>query len=121
MNILIVDDSKAMRAIVIRAVKAAGFADAAYREAGNGREAMVAISESVPDIVLTDWNMPEMSGFELIQAIRASHGGVKIGMLTSESDPSLRDQALQAGASFLLQKPFTPDAVKVALENLLHL
>ena len=68
MNILIVDDSKDMRAIVIRAVKAAGYADASYREAGNGMEAMVAIRESVPDIVLTDWNMPQMSGFELIQA-----------------------------------------------------
>ncbi len=119
MNILIVDDSKAMRAVVTRAVKAAGFADATYREAGNGVEAMAAIRAAAPDLVLTDWNMPEMSGFELIQAIRAEGHAVKIGMVTSESDPGLRNQALQAGALFLLCKPFTPDAVRAVLQPML--
>ena len=119
MNILIVDDSKAMRSLVTRAVKAAGFSDATYREAGNGVEAMAAIRATMPDLVLTDWNMPEMSGFELIQAIRAEGFGVKIGMVTSEADPGLREQALQAGALFLLYKPFTPDAVKAVLQQVL--
>ncbi len=120
MNILIVDDSKAMRAIVMRAVKAAGFADASYREASNGVEGLAAVREAAPDLLLTDWNMPEMSGFELIQAVRAEHPELKIGMVTSESDASLREQALQAGAAFLLQKPFTPDAVKTALKSALR-
>lgn len=119
MNILIVDDSKAMRGLVTRAVKAAGFADASYREAGNGVEAMAAIRESPPDLVLTDWNMPEMSGFELIQAIRAEGHTFKVGMVTSESLPALHEQARQAGALFLLCKPFTPDAVKAVLQPLL--
>jgi len=114
-NILIVDDSKAMRGIVMRAVKAAGFADATYREAGNGAEALAAIRAQKPDLVLTDWNMPEMSGFELVQAVRAEGHALKIGMVTSESNPELREQALAAGALFLLYKPFTPDAVKAAL------
>ncbi|MFL5271874.1 MAG: response regulator [Anaeromyxobacteraceae bacterium] len=115
MNILIVDDSKAMRAIVIRAVKAAGFADSTYREAGDGAEALAAVHAASPDLVLTDWNMPEMSGFELIQALRKEGNAVKVGLVTSESDPGLREQALQAGALFVLAKPFTPDAVKAAL------
>ncbi len=119
MNILIVDDSKAMRSLVTRAVKAAGFADATYREAGNGVEALVAIRATMPDLVLTDWNMPEMTGFELIKAIRAEGFGMKIGMVTSEADPGLRDQAIQAGALFLLCKPFTPDAVKAVLQPML--
>ena len=115
MNILIVDDSKAMRGIVMRAVKAAGLADATYQEAGNGVEALAAIRGAEPDLILTDWNMPEMSGFELIKAVRAEGRQVKIGLVTSESDPKLRDQALEAGAAFVLSKPFTPDAVKAAL------
>jgi len=119
MDILIVDDSKAMRGIVMRAVKAAGFADATYREAGNGTEALAAVRGAEPDLILTDWNMPEMSGFELIKAIRAEGRKVKIGLVTSESDPALRDQALQAGAAFVLSKPFTPDAVKALLQPVL--
>ncbi len=116
MDILIVDDSKAMRGLVTRAVKAAGFTSATYREAGNGAEALAAIRAVPPDLVLTDWNMPEMSGFELVQAIRAEGHSCKIGMITSESLPALREQALQAGALFLICKPFTPDAVKAVLQ-----
>jgi two-component system chemotaxis response regulator CheY len=119
MDILIVDDSKAMRAIVMRAVKAAGFADASYREAGNGVEALAAIHAQAPDLVLTDWNMPEMSGFQLIQALRAEGRAVRVGLVTSESDGGLRDQALAAGALFILSKPFTPEAVKAALQPVL--
>ncbi len=119
MNILIVDDSKAMRGLVTRAVKAAGFGAASYREAGNGVEALAAIREVAPDLMLTDWNMPEMSGFELIQKVRAEGHSFKIGMVTSESHPALREQALQAGALFLLCKPFTPDALKSVLQPFL--
>ncbi len=116
MHILIVDDSKAMRAIVTRAVKASGFADASYQEAGNGAEALAAIQTRSPDLVLSDWNMPEMSGLQLLQALRAAGNQVKVGLVTSESDPAARDQAMQAGALFVLCKPFTPDAVKAALQ-----
>jgi two-component system chemotaxis response regulator CheY len=119
MNILIVDDSKAMRGIVMRAVKAAGFEAASYREAANGAEALAAIHAQAPDLVLTDWNMPEMSGFQLIEALRAEGSAVKIGLVTSESDPALREKALAAGALFLLTKPFTPDAVKAAIAPVL--
>jgi two-component system, chemotaxis family, chemotaxis protein CheY len=119
LNILIVDDSKAMRAIVMRAVKAAGLADASYKEASNGAEALAAIRASQPDLVLSDWNMPEMSGFELIQALRAEGNGVKVGLVTSETNPELRKQALDAGAIFMLAKPFTPDVVKAALQQVL--
>ncbi len=119
MNILIVDDSKAMRGIVMRAVKAAGLAHASYQEAANGAEALAAIRAAPPDLVLTDWNMPEMSGLELIQALRAEGNAVKVGFVTSETDPALRQQALDAGALFVLAKPFTPGVVKDALQPVL--
>ncbi|HYD40136.1 MAG TPA: response regulator [Anaeromyxobacter sp.] len=118
MQILVVDDSKAMRSIVMRAVRQAGF-DATFAEAANGAEALKAIRSSPPALVMADWNMPEMSGIELLQALRAEGNTVKMGFVTSESDPSMRDLAFQAGALFMLTKPFTPDAIKAVLDPVL--
>ena len=118
MQILVVDDSKAMRSIVMRAVRQAGF-DATFVEATNGAEALKAIRASPPTLVMADWNMPEMSGIELLQKLRAEGNGVKMGFVTSESDPAMRDVAFQAGALFMLTKPFTPDAIKAVLQPVL--
>ena len=118
MQILVVDDSKAMRSIVMRAVRHAGF-DATFVEANNGVEALKAIRASPPTLVMADWNMPEMSGLELLQALRAEGADVKLGFVTSESDPAMRDMAFQAGALFMLTKPFTPDGIKAVLAPVL--
>lgn len=115
MQILIVDDSKAMRSIVMRALRQAGFENVSFREAANGKEALQAIREAAPDLVLADWNMPEMSGIELLQALRAEGNNVKFGFITSESDTSVRELAAKSGALFLISKPFPPEAVKAAL------
>ncbi|HET6439956.1 MAG TPA: response regulator [Anaeromyxobacter sp.] len=115
MQILVVDDSKAMRSIVMRAVRQAGY-DATFSEAANGAEALKAIRASPPALVMADWNMPEMSGIELLQALRAEGNEVRMGFVTSESDPGMRDMAFQAGALFMLTKPFTPDAIKAVLD-----
>jgi two-component system chemotaxis response regulator CheY len=115
MQILIVDDSRAMRSIVIRAVKSAGFEGASFREAQNGQEALAAVRDWKPDLVLSDWNMPEMSGIDLLKSLRAEGNPVRFGFVTSESDTSQRTLALDAGALFLISKPFTPDAVRDAL------
>jgi two-component system chemotaxis response regulator CheY len=115
MQILIVDDSRAMRSIVIRAVRAAGFEQASFREATNGAEALALVREWKPDLVVSDWNMPEMSGIELLRKLREEGNGVRLGFVTSESDPAQRDVAASAGALFLISKPFTPEAVKAAL------
>lgn len=64
---------------------------------------------------MADWNMPEMSGIELLQALRAEGNQVKVGFVTSESDPAMRDLAFQSGALFMITKPFTPDALKAVL------
>jgi two-component system, chemotaxis family, chemotaxis protein CheY len=115
MHILIVDDSRAMRSIVIRAVRAAGFDQASFREAANGAEALAAVRDWKPDLVVSDWNMPEMSGIDLLRKLRQEGNGVHLGFVTSESSPAQRDVAVAAGALFLISKPFTPDAVKAAL------
>ncbi len=117
MQILVVDDSRAMRSIVIRAVRAAGV-EAQFLEAQNGAEALAAIREAKPDLVLSDWNMPEMSGIDLLKALRAEGNGVAFGFVTSEGETSQRERAREAGALFLIVKPFSPDAVKEALAAL---
>ncbi len=119
MQILVVDDSKAMRSIVMRAVRQAGYEGVTFLEAANGAEALKAIRAAPPALVLADWNMPEMNGIDLLKALRAEGNAVKLGFVTSESDPAMRDQAFQAGAAFMLTKPFTPDAVKAVLAPVL--
>lgn len=119
MNILIVDDSKAMRMIVLRTLRQAGYGDHDVQEATNGREALEAIQLAPPDLVLTDWNMPEMSGLELVQTITDRELPIKVGMITSQGTAEMRQQAKNAGALFLLSKPFTADSFREALEPLL--
>ncbi len=118
MRILVVDDSRAMRSIVIRAVRQAGF-DATFAEAADGAEALRVIRHSPPALVMADWNMPGMNGMELLRSLRAEGSDVKMGFVTSESDPGMRKMAYRAGALFMLTKPFTPDAIKAVLRPVL--
>jgi two-component system, chemotaxis family, chemotaxis protein CheY len=115
MNILIVDDSKAMRMIVRRTLRQAGFGDHAIIEANNGKEALESVRQSVPDLILSDWNMPEMTGIDLLDNLRAAGISVKLGFITTERTPEMRARASEAGASFLIVKPFTPEDFKAAL------
>ena len=115
MKILIVDDSKAMRMIVRRQLNEIGLADAEYLEATNGVEGMAAVKEHQPDLVLSDWNMPEMTGIEMLEALNAEGVEVKLGFVTSESQDSYKERAVEAGAMFLISKPFNADTFKRAL------
>jgi two-component system, chemotaxis family, chemotaxis protein CheY len=112
MKVLIVDDSKAMRMIVARVLRQAGYANSVIREAADGSEALEAVRHQVPDLVLSDWNMPEMSGLDLLEALRAEGCEVPFGFVTSESTPEMRELANEAGAQFLIAKPFTPDSFR---------
>jgi two-component system chemotaxis response regulator CheY len=115
MKILIVDDSKAMRMIVRRTLRQAGFGDHSMSEASNGKEALESVRQSLPDLILSDWNMPEMSGIDLLENLRAADIPVKFGFITTERTPEMRGRASAAGASFLIVKPFTPEDFKTAL------
>jgi two-component system chemotaxis response regulator CheY len=115
MRILIVDDSKAMRSIVMRSLRQAGMGGHTFEESSNGQEALGAIRASPPDLVLADWNMPEMNGITLLQTLRAEGITTKFGFITSESSIDIRDMAITAGALFLLTKPFTVEALQKVL------
>jgi two-component system chemotaxis response regulator CheY len=119
MKILIVDDSKAMRMIVRRALTQAGFTNIEAIEASNGVEALQVIEQQSPDIVLSDWNMPEMKGIDLLKSLRAKGRKVPLGFITSESSPEIHEQAVDSGAAFVIVKPFTFAAIELALKPLM--
>jgi two-component system chemotaxis response regulator CheY len=119
MKILIVDDSRVMRSIVARTLRQAGFDDHDVVQAGNGVEALDVISEEEPDLVLSDWNMPEMTGIELLRTLRGQGDAIPFGFVTSEGSPEMRQRAEDAGAMFLIAKPFTPEAFAEVLEPVL--
>jgi two-component system, chemotaxis family, chemotaxis protein CheY len=119
MRILIVDDSKAMRLIVKRTLRQAGYGDHTVDEAEDGKEALEAILKAPPDLVLTDWNMPNMTGIELMEALKTQCPTVKAGFVTTEGTPEMRKRATDAGALFLITKPFTPENFKEALDRVL--
>jgi two-component system chemotaxis response regulator CheY len=108
-----------MRQIVKRTLRQAGYLDVEVCEAGNGREALEVIAGQEPDLVLCDWNMPEMSGIELLTSLRSRGRDVPFGFVTSEGSPEMREKALNAGALFLIAKPFTPEAFREALAPVL--
>lgn len=108
-TILIVDDSKAMRLILRRTLRQAGFTELSVVEACNGKEALDLILQSEPDFVLSDWNMPEMTGLELLNELRSRKNRVRFGFVTTEGGEEMRATASAAGALFLIAKPFGPE------------
>jgi two-component system chemotaxis response regulator CheY len=119
MKILVVDDSKAMRMIVMRTLRQAGFDGHTFLEAENGVLAHQSIAASSPDLVLCDWNMPEMNGIELLEKLNAEGRKIKFGFITSEASNEMREKATAAGALFLIGKPFTAEAFQSVLQPIL--
>jgi len=105
---LIVDDSASMRQLVSFAIKDAGF-DVVVAE--NGKDALGKLQGSKVDMVITDLNMPEMDGIELIKQIRGlpDYKFAPIVMLTTESQEEKKQEGRQAGASGWIVKPFSPE------------
>jgi two-component system, chemotaxis family, chemotaxis protein CheY len=120
MKILIVDDSTAMRMIVRKTLRQAGFDGHEISEADDGAKALAAITAAPPDLVLSDWNMPNMTGIELLDALTKAGSKVTFGFVTTEATPDMRQRALGAGARFLISKPFTPDSFKEALNGIIR-
>ena len=114
-KVLVVDDSSTMRKIVIRALNSVGCVDTA--EATDGQQAMAAFQATAFDVVLTDWNMPNKSGLELTREIRAMGSKVPILMITTEAEKSRVLEAIRAGVSDYLVKPFTAELLREKLEK----
>ncbi len=119
MNILIVDDSAAMRMMITRTLRQAGFDGHDLETAVDGAEGLEMIRANTPDLVLADWNMPNMTGIELLEAVRGDGIDVTFGFITTEGTAEMRAKATDAGASFLITKPFTPESFQEALSPVL--
>lgn len=118
MRVLIVDDSRAMRVILSRMLREVG---CDVEEATNGQEALDLVrARGLPELLLVDWNMPEMNGLDLVRTIRGELGerGVAIMMVTTETETSQVVRALAAGANEYLMKPFTKDGLLEKLRML---
>lgn len=108
---LVVDDSRSMRAILRRALEQCGFE---VVEAVNGRDAVERLAlMRIPDIALVDWNMPEMTGIEFVTTVRSDHSydGMRIVMVTTETEIEQVQRALSAGANEYVMKPFTKEVL----------
>jgi two-component system, chemotaxis family, chemotaxis protein CheY len=110
---LVADDSRAIRMILSRTLVALGFE---VVQASNGREAVEAIDPEGAffELALLDWNMPELSGLEVVRHIRANPrcAAIRLMMVTTETETEQMIRALEAGADEYIMKPFTPDVVE---------
>lgn len=114
-KVLVVDDSGVMRKIVCRSLAAVGVTDVV--EAVDGADAFEAFQRDSFDMVLTDWNMPNKTGIELLKDIRGTGSTVPVIMITTEAEKGRVLEAIQAGASDYLAKPFEQDTLREKLEK----
>lgn len=110
MKILIADDSKAMRMIVVRTLRQAGFSGHEVTEAEDGAAALELTTKNTYGLILSDWNMPEMTGIDFLRALRGRGDTTPFCFVTSEGSEQMRELADQAGALGLIAKPFTAEA-----------
>lgn len=115
MKVLLVDDSTTMRIIQHRCLNVLGIDDVV--EAEDGRQALTHFEQTAFDVVLTDWNMPNMDGLALLKEIRSRNREVPVVMITTEAERKRVVTAIQAGVSDYLVKPFTPEDLKAKLQK----
>lgn len=120
-NILVVDDSMSMRAIIKKVIAMSGFDVGEIAEAGNGLEALVKLNDFWADVVLTDIHMPEMDGIKLLEKIKSDPmtAAMPVVMITTESRDEVVSGALAMGAAGYIKKPFRPEDIKALLVEIL--
>lgn len=117
MRALVVDDSAVMRKVLIGALGRANITD--VDQAGDGQEAVQAAEAQEYDLVLMDWNMPNMLGIDAVRAIRANGKKMPIIMVTTEAEKSRVIEALKAGAQNYVIKPFEPNTIVSKIQEVL--
>lgn len=113
---LLLDDSRVMRTIMGNILRKCGFEVA---EAGNGREGLERLRQvALPEVILVDWNMPEMNGLDFVRSVRADprYQAIRVLMVTTETEKDQLPLALKAGADDYVLKPFTQEIVVEKLQ-----
>ena len=122
MRILIVEESRVMRQIVVRALRQAGYAGHRVIEAVDGHQGLHLARAESPDLVLSGWNVPGLTGLELLRTLRAGRRRTPpLGFVTAEAScPEVVALAEAAGAAFVVPKPVTAEALRDALTAVLR-
>jgi two-component system chemotaxis response regulator CheY len=116
-NVLIVDDSNSMRAVIKKIITISGFNMDQCYEAGNGKQALEILSKVWVDIILSDLNMPEMNGLELLAALKGDNllKEIPVVIVSTEGSDERRKVVLEMGAKEFIRKPFSPEYVRKIL------
>lgn len=118
MKVLVLDDSKTMLRIITNTLKKLGYENAVT--AKDGAEGLEKYNETQDfDIILTDWNMPNVNGLEFVKAVRKQNQDIPIVMITTEGGKREVIIALKAGVNNYIVKPFTPQVLKSKLEDIM--
>ena len=121
-DILVVDDSAAIRKILTRVLRQTGMAIQTIHEAGDGQEALAVVAQHRIDLVLSDINMPKMDGLQLLASLKASPQWqeIPVVMITTEGGETKVAEAVRLGAAGYVRKPFTADQIKEKLVGILE-
>jgi two-component system, chemotaxis family, chemotaxis protein CheY len=121
-DVLVVDDSAAIRKILQRVLRQTGMAIQTIYEAGDGQEALTLLSAQKVDLVLSDINMPKMDGLQLLASVKASEQWrhIPVVMITTEGGETKVGEAVRLGASGYVRKPFTADQIKEKLAGIIE-
>lgn len=121
LKILIVDDMTTMRKLVVRACKEMGYSD--FTEAADGALGWQSFSTSTApfDLVISDWNMPNSTGLDLLKRVRADgrFKGIPFILLTAETEASQVAEAVKAGVSAYIIKPFTTEGLRAKVDEVM--
>ena len=120
LKVLVVDDSPTARKHITRVLTNMGFENITH--AGNGNEAVAIVKEEFFDLIVTDYNMPEMDGGELVEHVRtkSNQSSIPILMVSSESDENRIANVQKSGVSAICDKPFDTQTVRQILQQILH-
>lgn len=120
-NVLIVDDSSAMRAVIKKIVTISGFQMDQCLQAGNGREAMEILAGNWVDVIISDINMPEVNGLELLDQLSKNDTlkEIPVIMITTEGSSERMQEAFKRGAKGFIKKPFLPDDIRKILHQVI--
>ncbi|MBL8761389.1 MAG: response regulator [Phycisphaerae bacterium] len=117
MKIMLVDDSKTMRNIQKAVLAQLGHTDVV--EACDGQDALSKVQAAKPDLLLVDWNMPNMDGLSFVKAYRQANKATPIIMVTTEAEKGRVIEAIKAGVNNYVVKPFTPDLLGQRIQETL--
>ena len=120
-NVMIVDDSGAMRAVIRKIISISGFKVDRCFEANNGREALELLAKDWVDVIISDINMPEVNGLELLSTLKQDElfRNIPVIMITTEGSEERREEALNHGARGFIKKPFLPEDLKRVLHEVI--